>query len=149
MRPGHKTSKGGAMRETNLASVGQRSRSAILGITGADDLLGIEVVDRDGNVVGHLHDILLDLRRNRIGYGVIELRRARRDGERLVAIPWNALFQDGDADRFSINAPRDRIEEAPLLPSELAAKGLDGDVAVFAHSYFGTRPYWERGAQLC
>lgn len=127
----------------------QRARVALLGITGADDLLGIEIVDRDSNVVGHLHDILLDLRRNRVAYGVIELRHPRRDGERLVALPWNALFQDGDADRFLVNAPRERIEEAPLLPSDLATKGLDGDVAVFAHSYFGTRPYWEHGAQLC
>ncbi len=111
------------MREPGLGSVGQRSRNAILGIIGADDLLGTEVVDRDGNVVGQLHDILLDLRRNRIGYGVIELRRARRDGERLVAIPWNALFQDGDADRFSINAPRDRIEDAPLLPVRARDQG--------------------------
>ncbi|MDQ6619057.1 MAG: PRC-barrel domain-containing protein [Pseudomonadota bacterium] len=132
-----------------MTSIPQRSRVVLLGIIGADDLLGIEVVDRDDNVVGQLHDILLDLRRNRIAYGVIELRRPRKDGERLVAIPWNALFQDGDGGRFSINSPRDRIEEAPLLPSELATKGLDGEVAVFAHSYFGTRPYWEHGTQLC
>jgi hypothetical protein len=134
--------------DTRVASMAQRSRVALMGIIGADDLLGIEVVDRDDNVVGQLHDILLDLRRNRIAYGVVELRRTRRDGERLVAIPWNALFQDGDADRFIVNAPRDRIEEAPLLPSDLATKGLDGDVAIFAHSYFGTRPYWERGTQF-
>lgn len=127
----------------------QRARVGLLGIIGADDLLGIEVVDRDGNVVGQLHDILLDLRRNRVAYGVIELRRPRSDGERLVAIPWNALFQDGDAGHFIVNAPRERIEAAPLLPSDLATKGLDGEIAVLAHSYFGTRPYWEHGAQLC
>lgn len=116
---------------------------------GADDLLGLEVVDCDGNVVGQLHDILLDLRRNRIAYGVVELRRTRGDGERLIAVPWNALFQDPEGEHFVVHAPRDRIEEAPLLPSDLATKGLDGDIAVFAHSYFGTRPYWEHGAQFC
>src|SRR5581483_5676169 len=113
-------SQGGDVRETRLTSLAQRSRVPLLGIIGADDLLGVEVVDRDGNVVGQLHDILLDLRRNRIAYGVLELRRTRKDGERLVAIPWNALFQDADSDRFTINAARERIEEAPLLPSELA-----------------------------
>ncbi len=137
------------MRATRAGSSGQGTRMAFLGISGADHLIGIEVADRDGEVVGELSDILLDLRRNHIAYGVVKLRRPRADGERMVAIPWNALFQDGDADRFVINAPRERIEEAPLLPSELASKGLDGDVAVFAHSYFGTRPYWEHGAQLC
>ena len=137
------------MRDTRLTGTGQRARVALIGIVGADDLLGVEVVDRDGNVVGQLHDIMLDLRRNRIAYGVVELRQAREDGERLVAIPWNALFQDVDADRFSVNAPRDRIEQAPLRPAEMAANGLDGEVAIFAHHYFGTRPYWEHGAQLC
>lgn len=126
----------------------QRSRVALMGIIGADDLLGIEVVDRDGNPVGHLHDIMLDLRRNRIAYGVIELREARRDGERLVAVPWNALFQDGDADRFFINAPRDRIAQAPLLTPETAMNGYDGDVATHVHAWFGTRPYWELGHQF-
>ena len=137
------------MRDIRSTGTGHRARVALSGIIGADDLLGVEVVDRDGNVVGQLHDIMLDLRRNRIAYGVVELREARDGGERLVAIPWNALFQDADADRFSINAPRDRIEQAPLRPAEMAASGLDGEVAVFAHHYFGTRPYWEHGVQLC
>ncbi len=143
--------EGGSVQgNTGSASFTQRGRTALLGIMGADDLLGVEVADRDGTVVGHLHDILLDLRRNRVAYGVIELRRPRGDGEHLVAIPWNALFQDKDEDRFIVSAPRERIEAAPLLPTDLAApKALDGDLAAFAHAYFGTRPYWERGAQLC
>src|SRR3954452_18033437 len=73
------TSKGGDVPDTSVTTMAQRSRVALLGIIGADDLLGVEVVDRDGNVVGQLHDILLDLRRNRIAYGVIELRRALKD----------------------------------------------------------------------
>lgn len=137
------------MRDMRPRSSSKRGRGASLAITGADDLIGMEIVDNEGEVVGELSDILLDLRRNHIGYAVVALRHARGDGERMVAIPWNALFQDEDASHFVINAPRERIEEAPLLPSDLAAKGLDGDVAVFAHSYFGTRPYWEHGAQLC
>ena len=120
-----------------------------MGMVGAELLLGTEVVDRDGNVIGHLHDILLDLRRNRIAYAAVELRRERPDGERIVVIPWNALFQDGDADRFIVNADREHIESAPLVPEELAVHGLDGELATFAHSYFGTRPYWERVSQFC
>ena len=127
----------------------QRSRVALMGMVGAELLIGTEVVDRDGNVIGHLHDILLDLRRNRIAYAAVELRRERPDGERIVVIPWNALFQDGDADRFIVNADREHIESAPLVPAELAVHGLDGELATFAHSYFGTRPYWERVSQFC
>jgi sporulation protein YlmC with PRC-barrel domain len=118
-----------------------------MGIIGADDLLGIEVVDQDGTPVGHLHDIMLDLRRNRIAYGLIELKVTRTDGERLVAVPWNALFQDGDADRFFINAPRERIEQAPLIANDRAGS-LDGETASFVHAWFGTRPYWEHAHQF-
>ncbi len=137
------------MRQAKAAGLAQRSRVALMGMVGADHLLGTEVVDRNGSVVGHLHDILLDLRRNRIAYAAVELRRARPDGERVVVIPWNALFQDSDADRFTVNAEREHIESAPLVPAEVAVHGLDGELATFAHSYFGTRPYWEHGSQLC
>lgn len=136
------------MRQSK-AGLTQRSRVVLMGMVGAESLLGTEVVDRTGGVVGHLHDILLDLRRNRIAYAAVELKRERPDGEQIVVIPWNALFQGGDADRFIVNADRDYIESAPLVPAELAVHGLDGELAAFAHSYFGTRPYWELGAQFC
>src|SRR5689334_19641385 len=93
------TTTRGPMPHTRRGSA-RKSRVSVLGISGTDDLIGAEVADREGEVVGELSDILLDLRRNHIAYGVVTLRRARADGERMVAIPWNALFQDGDADRF-------------------------------------------------
>ena len=135
------------MRHSKPLGMVPRSRVSLMGIIGAADLLGIEVVDQEGTRIGHLCDIMLDLRRNRIAYGVVALKAERPDGERQVAVPWSALFQDGDADRFFINAPRARIEQAPMLTA--GDEGvLDGDAATFVHAWFDTKPYWDQAQRF-
>jgi len=46
-----------------------------------------------------------------------------------------------------VNAPRDGVERAPSMQPELLPTLLDHEWAVFIHSYFGAKPYWEPNAQ--
>lgn len=115
-------------------------------IIGAGELLAAEVVDRDGALIGHLRDLLIDLQVGRIAYGLVALDLVPGWSERVIAVPWNAMHIDGDG-KLRINARRDWIERGPALPMGLLANLLDHEWAEFIHSYFGARPYWERNAQ--
>jgi sporulation protein YlmC with PRC-barrel domain len=115
-------------------------------VFGAKDLLGAEVVDCEGRRVGELKDLMLDLRVARIAYGVVALDHAPDWSERLVAIPWNVMHFDESGD-LKVLARRDWIERAPSMQPELLPTLLDHEWAVFIHSYFGAKPYWEHNAQ--
>jgi sporulation protein YlmC with PRC-barrel domain len=81
-------------------------------IVGVEELLGSEVIDRDGAHIGELRDIMLDLRVARVAYGMVALDRPAESGERLVAVPWTVMEIDSNGD-LRVNAPRDWIECAP------------------------------------
>jgi sporulation protein YlmC with PRC-barrel domain len=136
------------MRSVETRSLPRYSARSIptVSLVGADDLLGSEVVDCDGTRIGKLRDVMLDLRVARVAYGVVALDRAPDWSERLVAVPWNVMHIDGNGD-LRVNAPRDWIERAPSMQPELLPTLLDHEWAVFIHSYFGAKPYWEHHAQ--
>jgi sporulation protein YlmC with PRC-barrel domain len=115
-------------------------------LVGADDMLGTEVFDSDGTHIGELQDVMLDLRAARVAYGLVALDRPPEWSKRLVAVPWNVMQIDGNGD-LRVNARRDWVERAPAVQAELTPTLLDHEWAVFIHSYFGAKPYWEPNAQ--
>jgi sporulation protein YlmC with PRC-barrel domain len=132
--------------ETRLLPKSSARGVAMVSIVGADALLGADVVDRDGARIGELQDMMLDLRVAQVAYGIVALDRPPEWSERLVAVPWNVMHIDGNGD-LRVNAPRDWVERAPSMQPELLPTLLDHEWAVFIHSYFGARPYWEDSAQ--
>ena len=127
----------------------KRAASARSPIVGAETLLGSVVVDNQGERVGELLDVLVDMHAGRVAYGVVALDHAPDWSERLIAVPWNTMQMQGDGDGIGINATRDWIERAPSMRIEAMSELLDRELAVFIHAYFGAKPYWERAAQHC
>lgn len=87
----------------------QRSTSGwtVDGVTGGSEVRDLSVVDNRGEQVGALQDLMLDLRAGRIAYGMVDLEHAPEWSERVIAVPWNAMLLDRDAEHFRINARRD------------------------------------------
>ena len=118
-------------------------------IVGADSLLGCIVLDSQGQRVGELLDVLVDMHAGRVAYGVVVLDHAPDWSERLIAVPWNTMYMQVDGDGICVNATRDWIERAPSMRVEAMNALLDRELGVFIHAYFGAKPYWERAAQHC
>jgi PRC-barrel domain len=117
------------------------------GIVGGNELLGLPVIDSHKECIGSLSDIMFDLRTGRLAYGVVTLDRAPQWSERVIAIPWNAMHLDSDAEHLCVNALRDWIERAPSMQADAMPSLLDHECAVLIHSFFGTKPYWETSSQ--
>lgn len=81
---------------------------------GADEMPGPDVVDRDGNRIGGLHDMMVDLRMGPVTYGVVGRDHASAPSKSLVAVPWNAIHVDGNGS-LRVSARRDWIERQALL----------------------------------
>jgi len=57
----------------------------------ADDLIGHAVVNRDGENLGEISDLVLDRRRNGVAYAALSYGGVLGMGEDLHAIPWDAF----------------------------------------------------------
>jgi sporulation protein YlmC with PRC-barrel domain len=120
----------------------QTARSSPLRIVGADSVMGSTVVDRHGQRIGDLRDIMLDLATGRIAYAVIALRPPGSTGA-LIVVPWNAVHPDHEGQRLRINAHADWIKRAPSIEEGYGPDRFVQDWGALIHNYFGTRPYWE------
>jgi PRC-barrel domain len=138
-----------AFVETGHRANGLQVRAgwSVRGIVGGNELLGLPVIDSHKECIGTLSDIMFDLRTGRLAYGVVTLNRAPQWSERVIAIPWNAMHLDSDAEHLCVNALRDWIERAPSMQADAMPNLLDRECAVLIHSFFGTKPYWETGSQ--
>ena len=89
---------------------------------------------------------IIRLSTGRIAYGVIEVHPRRRGVHcaRQIAVPWNVLHPDRIDDCLRIDAPRARIEGAPVLPPDMGARRVPRRWAKTVHDYFGCIPYWKQ-----
>ncbi len=112
-------------------------------IMGADTLIGNDVYNLSDENLGDIKEIMLDMRSGRIGYAVLSFGGFLGMGDKLFAVPWNALKLDTENKRFTLNVERDRLENAPGFDKDKWPNMADQAWASEIHSYYGTKPYYD------
>src|SRR5262249_48629373 len=82
-------------------------------VMAAATLDGTKVVSSDGEDVGKISDIMLDVRSGRVAYAVLSEGGFLGMGSTLHAIPWNALTLDTDAKCFHVSIAAQQIKDDP------------------------------------
>ena len=112
-------------------------------VMAADTLEGTDVVNSAGEDLGDITAIMLDVPSGRIAYAVLSFGGFLGMGDKLFAIPWQALTLDADNKCFILNVPKERLENAPGFDKDQWPSMADAQWAHDIHSYYGVRPYWE------
>jgi sporulation protein YlmC with PRC-barrel domain len=112
-------------------------------IMAADTLQGDKVVNVDGDDLGNIEDIMLDVRGGRIAYAVLSFGGVMGIGEKLFAIPWEALTLDADRECFVLDIDKERLKNAPGFDKDHWPSMADPTWASEVYSYYNSRPYWE------
>jgi sporulation protein YlmC with PRC-barrel domain len=79
----------------------------------AESIIGEKVLNNEGEYLGHVRDIMLDIRIGRVEYYVIEFGGFLGLGEKLFAIPFELLLVDTDEKVFRFNEKRETLKKAP------------------------------------
>lgn len=107
-------------------------------LMGADTLVGNEVCNLKGEGLGDIKDIMLDMRSGQVGYAVLSFSTFFSMGEKLFAVPWNALTLDTKNKRFTLNVEKERLKNAPGFDKDHWPNMADQSWAREVHSYYGT-----------
>ncbi|MBD2838856.1 PRC-barrel domain-containing protein [Pseudomonas sp. JM0905a] len=78
-----------------------------------DSLIGKDVYNLDGDDLGVIKEIMLDMRSGRVIYAVLFCTTFFSLGEKLFVVPWRALTLDTKLGRFMLDVERSRLKEAP------------------------------------
>lgn len=81
-------------------------------VLSASTLKGDQVVNREGEKLGSLKDLMIDLEEGRVAYAVLSRGGIGRLGEKLFAIPWELLTVDGDARQVVLDLSPDVLEDS-------------------------------------
>jgi sporulation protein YlmC with PRC-barrel domain len=109
----------------------------------ASTLEGDEVVNREGEKLGRIDEIMIDVPSGRVAYVVMSTGGFLGIGDKLFAVPFNALSLDTHNKCFVLDAARERIEQAPGFDKDHWPEMADASWGQQVHGYYGTRPYWE------
>ncbi|MDE1181643.1 PRC-barrel domain-containing protein [Paraburkholderia sp.] len=111
-------------------------------VMAAATLDGNPVISIDGDDVGKIKQIMLDVRSGRIAYAVLSTGGFLGVGEKLLAIPWTALALDIENKCFRLDMATERVKNAPGFDKHHWPSMADQTWATSVHQYYGSEPYW-------
>lgn len=79
----------------------------------ASTLNGDTVKNHKGDSLGDLKDIMIDTTSGKIAYGVLSFGGILGMGEKLFAVPWDALKVDGENEQLLLNIDKEKLKDAP------------------------------------
>jgi sporulation protein YlmC with PRC-barrel domain len=111
------------------------------GLMGADTLNGNDVFNEKDEDLGDIKEFMLDMNSGRVSYAVLSFGGFLGMGDKLFAVPWDALKLDTVNKRFVLNVDKARLESAPGFDKDNWPNMSDQTWAQGIHSYYGTKPY--------
>jgi sporulation protein YlmC with PRC-barrel domain len=111
------------------------------GLMGADTLIGNDVYNSQQEDLGDIKEIMLDMRTGHVSYAVISFGGFLGMGEKLFAVPWQALKLDTQNKRFTLDVDKKRLESAPGFDKDNWPNMVDQTWQKGIHAYYGTKPY--------
>ncbi len=112
-------------------------------VLSASTLKGDRVVNHQGEDMGQIEELMIDLDRGRIAYAVLSFGGILGVGDKLFAIPWQAFGVDRVAKRLVLNANREILEKAPGFDKSNWPDLADPSWGYTLYGYYGYKPYWD------
>lgn len=109
-------------------------------LMGADTLIGDSVVNAAEEDLGDIREIMLDMQTGQVAYAVLAFGGFLGIGEKLFAVPWQALHLDTANKRMVLNVEKERLKHAPGFDKDAWPDMSDVSWAGGIHSFYGTDP---------
>jgi hypothetical protein len=105
---------------------------------------GTSVKNPQGEDLGEIKTLMLDLAHGRIAYAVLSFGGVMGLGDRLFAIPWSALTIDSEDEKFILDAPKERLKAAKGFDKDNWPDFADPAFHETTYKHYGQAPYWTR-----
>lgn len=80
---------------------------------GIDTLIGRNVCNQNGDDLGNIKEIMLDIATGSVCYAVLSFGGVLGIGSKFFAVPWYRLKFDAEKKHFVLNVDKSRLKNAP------------------------------------
>ena len=108
----------------------------------AGTLCGDAVVNPTGESLGRIEELMIDLDRGKVAYAVLSFGGFLGIGSKLFAVPFEALELDAENQRFVLDTPREKLEQAPGFDKDQWPDFADPSFGREVYGYYGVSTYW-------
>jgi len=134
--------------ETQTAAAnGQGKRHEYRRVMAAGTLAGDRVRNSAGEDLGKIEEIMIDVPTGRVAYAVLSFGGFLGMGDKLFALPWDALQLNEDEHEFILNVDKATLENAPGFDKDDWPDMADANWAAQIYGHYGSKPYWEPTAE--
>jgi len=108
----------------------------------ASRVIGTDIKDAQGEVIGKVEDLILDKTENAIMFAVVGFGGFLGMGEKFHPLPWSSLDFDEELNAYVAPFTKQQLEAAPAD----TIKELTKDDGIFmrdrSYDYYKAEPYW-------
>jgi len=112
-------------------------------VLSATAVLGDSVVNRAGEKFGKIEELMLDLEKGRVAYAVLSFGGVMGMGEKLFAVPFEALKLDASREHFTLDVDKDKLKNAPGFDRNNPPQASNRTWGAEVYNFYGYTPYWQ------
>jgi len=112
-------------------------------LMGASTLIGNEVYNPEEEHLGEIKEVMIETATGDVAYAVLSFGGLLGLGDKLFAVPWNALKLDTRNKCFILDEDKESLKNAPGFEKDAWPRMADRQWGSAVHDYYGVRPYWE------
>jgi len=106
------------------------------------EVIGRKVINPQGENLGKVEEVMIDAIPSRVAYAVLSFGGFLGVGDKLFAVPWQALDWNPQQQAFVINADKRFLENAPGFDKNNWPDMSDTTLRTSIYSYYKAEPYW-------
>jgi len=107
----------------------------------ATTVLGDKVTNADGEDLGKIEELMIDLESGRVAYAVLSFGTGFMHSGKLFAIPLASLAVDQKNKRFTLNVTREMLETAEGFDKDQWPDMADPAFMARTYSHYGIQPW--------
>jgi sporulation protein YlmC with PRC-barrel domain len=101
------------------------------------------VENNAGENLGKIEELMIDLSSGRINYAVLSFGGFLGMGDKLFAIPWEALDVNVATQKVILNVDKELLKEAPGFDKDNWPNNSEHAWLFDVYDYYGYNPYWK------
>lgn len=108
----------------------------------AGDLIGTKVKNFENEELGRIKDVIIDMEYDSASYAIITHGGFLGMGEKLYAVPFQALELNAERDSLTLDVSLERLHNAPGFVTENWPEAPSYEYLTDVYNYFGYELYW-------
>lgn len=111
-------------------------------VLSSSSITGDKVANMQGENLGDIKDLMIDLSTGKVAYAVLDFGGFLGIGNKLFAVPFNALEVCPESRCFKLNVSREQLEKQDGFDQNNWPDMADQTWGHKLHSDYNVEPYW-------